>query len=367
MRKYFIDNIRWICILILIPYHTFMIYNAFGEEFYIEGQSIFGTSAFIATLSPWFMPLLFVVAGMSSYYALQKRTSPAYIKERVFKLLIPLFAGVLLVVPAQTFIAERFHNGFTGSYFYQYILFFTGPTDLTGNRGGFTPAHLWFLFYLFVISMVALPIMVAYKKRKERLPTGNMSMIWLLSLFVIPFAMSPILNIGGHSLGGYFAFFMLGYLFLSTECLLEKLDKYRTPLLIVSAICMIGNLFLIYFYVSNSLRFVAPLFVFEMFHAFYGWLAILTILGFGRHYLNVRNKVTDYLSASSFPVYIFHQSWIIVVAYFVFAITGNLLAQIVLIIFASIILTYATYELCKRIPGLRFLFGIKVRQRQSEQ
>ena len=357
MRKHFIDNIRWLCILTLIPYHTFMIYNAFGEAFYIEGQRIFGTSAFIATLSPWFMPLLFVLAGMSSYYALQRRTPSAYAKERVFKLLIPLFAGIILVVPAQTYIAERFHNGFTGSYFYQYILFFTAPTDLSGTRGGFTPAHLWFLLYLFVISMVALPLMNAYKNAKRKLPADKMPLLLLLSLFIMPFAMMPILDIGGHSLGGYFAYFILGYLVLSADRLLEKLDRLRRPLLLAAAICVIGNLFLLYFYLHG--RLAAPIFYFEIFRVFYGWLAILTILGLGRHHLNFRNKTTDYLSASAFPVYIFHQSWIVVLAYFIFAHTGNALAQICLIILTSTLFTYATYEICKRIPGLRVLFGIK--------
>jgi hypothetical protein len=37
---------------------------------------------------------------------------------------------------------------------------------------------------------------------------------------------------------------------LSTDNLLEKLDKYRIYLLVVSAICMIGNLFGFYLYMS---------------------------------------------------------------------------------------------------------------------
>ena len=72
-RKYFIDNIRWICIMMLFPYHTLMIYNAFDENFYIKGQDIIGTSAFMIASYPWFMPLLFVLAGVSSVYALRKR------------------------------------------------------------------------------------------------------------------------------------------------------------------------------------------------------------------------------------------------------------------------------------------------------
>ncbi|MCL2375749.1 MAG: acyltransferase family protein [Firmicutes bacterium] len=337
-----------------------MIYNAFGEDFYIEGQSVFGTSAFIATLSPWFMPLLFALAGISSYYALQKRTPLAYTKERILKLLIPLIAGILLVVPAQTYIAERFHNGFTGSYFYQYVLFFTSTTDLTGTRGGFTPAHLWFILFLFVISMIALPIMIFCKKKK--INTGKTPMVLLISMFILPFVLTPILDVG-HSLGRYFGYFILGYLFLSADDLLEKLDKYRFPLLIIATVCMVGNLMLFTFYLYGSLN--APQFVFDIFSNFYGWVAILAILGLGRRYFNFKNKITNYLASSSFPVYIFHQSWVIVVAYWIFMLTENTFAQIVLIILVSFILTYATYEICNRIPVLRLLFGIKPKNNTS--
>lgn len=35
MRKHYIDNLRWSILLILIPYHTAMAWNAWGEPFYI--------------------------------------------------------------------------------------------------------------------------------------------------------------------------------------------------------------------------------------------------------------------------------------------------------------------------------------------
>lgn len=82
------------------------------------------------------------VAGISSCYALRKRTPREYVKERVLRLLVPLLAGVALLVPIQTYVAEVFHNGYGGGYLAQYVLFFTKPTDLTGYHGGFTPAHL---------------------------------------------------------------------------------------------------------------------------------------------------------------------------------------------------------------------------------
>jgi len=340
----------------LFPFHIFRIYNSFMEGFYVEGQDVILTTGFIVAVSPWFMPLLFVIAGISSAYALNKKTNGAYIKERIYKLLIPLIVGILLVVPAQTYFAERFHNGYTGGYFYQYVLFFTGPTDLTGYRGGFTPAHLWFILYLLVISIVALPIMSAYKNSKRKIAPEKISM-WLLPLFfTAPLLMNPILNFG-LSVGEYFAFFMLGYFILSNDLLIQKLDKYRFSLLLVSIALMVihASAWLLQLYGIFEL----PQIAMRTFSSLYGWLAVLTILGLGNHYLNFRNKWTNYLSVSSFPVYIFHQTWIIAVAYFIILTIDNVPLQMSLILLASSLLTYATYELFKRMPYIRFLFGIK--------
>ncbi len=357
VRKYYIDNIRWLCILLLFPYHTFMIYNSFGENFYIKGPDVISTTGFIIATSPWFMPLLFVIAGISSAYALQKKTADQYRKERIYKLLIPFLFGLLLIVPAQTYFAERFHNQYAGGYLQQYILFFTKPTDLTGNTGGFTPAHLWFILYLFNISLVALPIMVAYQSARKKLQPNKLSILSVLSMFIIPLAMTPILDIGGKSFGEFFSFFMLGYLLLSNEELLLKLDQHRFVLLIISAICMVGRLALWVLWWRNIYQ--APQIAFDVFTSLYGWSAVLCILGLGRHYLNFRNKLTDYLSASSFPVYLFHQTWLIAVAYYVVAFVHSIAIQMLLIMLISLMLTYATYEVCRRIPITRFLFGIK--------
>lgn len=323
----------------------------------MEGQDVIATTGFILATSPWFMPLLFVIAGISSAYALNKRTNRAYVKERIYKLLIPLIAGILLVVPAQTFFAERFHNGFTGGYLYQYILFFTSPTDLTGYRGGFTPAHLWFILFLLVISIIALPIMSIYKNSKRKISPEKIP-IWILTLLgIIPLLMNPILNFGGMSVGTYFAYFMLGYLILSCDKLIQKLERYRLPLMFISIACMVAHVgaWLLQLYGVIEL----PLIATQVFMTIYGWLAILAIFGFGNRHLNFRNEKTDYLSASAFPVYIFHQSWIIAVAYFILLAVDNVLLQMGLILVVSVFLTYATYELVKRIPYVCFLFGIK--------
>lgn len=73
-RKNYIDNIRNITILMLFPFHTLMIWNDFGSKFYIwQGDNrVFST--LIVLINPYFMPILFVIAGMSARYALEKRS-----------------------------------------------------------------------------------------------------------------------------------------------------------------------------------------------------------------------------------------------------------------------------------------------------
>lgn len=355
MRKYYIDNLRWIFVLLLFPYHTFMVYNSFGEGFYVKGVDIPQTTGFIAATWPWFMPLLFVIAGISSAFALQNRSPAQYVKERISKLLIPLIAGILILIPVQTFFAEKFHNGYTGGYFQQYILFFTKPTDLTGYTGGFTPGQLWFILYLFVISIIALPIMSTYHKSAKKFPVHNIPMLILLTLFILPLLGALILDIGGKSLGEYFAYSILGYFVLSDENILENLDKYRFALFTVSVFSMV----LILLCWCGILS-VIPDIIYDIFSRFYAWTSILAIIGLGRHYLNYRNKITDYFSKSSFSVYIFHQTWIVMAAYYTLMITKNIFIQIIIILITSILATFISYELCKRMRITRFLFGIKM-------
>ena len=83
IRKHYIDNLRWIILLILIPYHTAQAWNVWGEPNYIFFEGNRPISSIVVFFSPYFMPLLFVFAGISTKHALQKRTYKEYLMERV--------------------------------------------------------------------------------------------------------------------------------------------------------------------------------------------------------------------------------------------------------------------------------------------
>ena len=102
-----------------------------------------------------------------------------------------------------------------------------------------------------------------------------------------------------------------------------------------------------------------PGIVLDIFSRFYSWITILALLGLFRRYLNYKNNITEYFSKSSFAVYFFHQTWIIVFAYYTFMFTDNPLIQMLVILITSVIATFVSYELCKRTSITRFIFGIR--------
>ncbi len=55
------------------------------------------------------MPLLFVLAGISTKFALQKRASKEYIIERVKRLFIPFLFGTIVLMSIMAYIADKFN------------------------------------------------------------------------------------------------------------------------------------------------------------------------------------------------------------------------------------------------------------------
>ena len=106
------------------------------------------------------MPLMFMLVGVSASFSLKKRGNAAFIKERLKRLGIPLLAGIIFINPILSYVADKTHNGYEGSYFDHYLVYFTKITDLTGYDGGFTLGHFCFLAVLILISCVSCGIVV---------------------------------------------------------------------------------------------------------------------------------------------------------------------------------------------------------------
>lgn len=359
MRKYYIDNIRILCILLLFPFHTCMIFNTFKEPFYVFSTPVTIFSQFVTVVYPWWMTLLFTIAGISSAYALKKRSGKEYAKERVFKLLIPLLFGMVIIIPVQAYIADVFHNGYASGYFQHYRVFFTKFTDLTGYDGGFTPGHTWFMLYLLVISMISLPIMLWYSKRDKKIHGSKITMPMLLPMFLLILLMTPVIELGGKSIGEALACFLIGFFILSLDEVQNKLMKYRIAL----GISWVGFMALRSIMSLNNFGYEL---IWDIEQRMLTWVGILAILGLGKKYLSFNNKFTRYFSPAAFPVYFFHQSILVVIAFYVLRFTNIISLQFTLILLMSFGVTLLCYEIFRRFSVTCFMFGIKASENKSK-
>lgn len=357
-RKYYIDNLRILCILLLFPFHAAMCFNSFGDGFYVHGNSSMALSSIIIVTFPWWMALLFVISGMSSAYAMKSRSLKQYLKERVLRLFVPLIFGLMLVIPAQTYIADIWNNGYTGGYFEHYKVFFTRLTDWSGNDGCFTPGNLWFILYLFVFSVLFAPLFYWYKNSNHKIKTQKLNII-MIALLVIPLSLiSRLGDIGGKSIGDYGFCFLIGFFIIAEENVQKLLKKYWLPLTVIWLVFMAVRVLMWCNDVKGDI-------IWYLNYHFFEWSGILACLGLGRKFLSAKTKLTEYFTKASFPMYVIHQTILVATAYFMIKWFDIVAVSYVLIVFVSLVLTVFVYEIFKRISVFRFMFGIKNNIKES--
>jgi hypothetical protein len=161
-RRYDLDWLRVIVFGLLIFYHIGMFFVPWG--WHIKNDNIYDWLQIpMLFLNQWRLPVLFVISGMGTRYALSYRNWKTFLSERGSRLLIPLLFGSLVVVAPQVYI-ERIVNGVDfSSYLDFYPHFFEGIYP-TGNLSWH---HLWFLPYLLVYSIILTPVFIYLRNKPE--------------------------------------------------------------------------------------------------------------------------------------------------------------------------------------------------------
>ena len=77
-RKHYLDHLRTAAVLMLFPYHTFMIYNNWGENWYIHGKDLLAPSLINQLNWLWMMPLILLSSITMTYltYEAARRAAP---------------------------------------------------------------------------------------------------------------------------------------------------------------------------------------------------------------------------------------------------------------------------------------------------
>lgn len=353
MRKIYIDNIRWITVVIVVIYHVIYMFNGVSTAGIIgpfsnnQPQDIFQYIVY-----PWFMLLLFVVSGMSARFELNNVTVKEFIRKRTRKFLVPSTLGLLVWGWAL-----GYYNMMISGAFEQMsavpgpVLFLIMCVSGTGV--------LWYIQMLWFFSLL---LILIRKIEKDKLwnVCGKAGVVTALALSLVIFGSAQILNtplIVVYRFGIYGTGFLIGYFVFSHD---EVMDRLENNWILLSVLAVISCIIFVFMYWGQPYpdHVVLDTFVCNM----YAWLGTLGVLAFMKKWGNFENSFSDWMKKQSYGLYVFHYFPLAVSAWYLTQyVTG--MAPFMIYIFVALAAFAGSFILniiISRIPLIRwFILGIR--------
>jgi len=313
------------------------------------------------------LPILFFISGVGTVILLSKITVKKFAIDKMLRLFIPLVVGSLLIIPPQSYIENI-------SEFQSYWQAFPILTLK------FETNHLWFIEYLIVFAFFAIPInmvlstqlgsmIIGLIEKLSRYKLGLYGLVVLLIAVKLYFSLNfpsddnKVENLSSSTF--YLFFFIAGMVFIRSKNIWQAIGKqryYNLLLLLFSTIVFYG------YYYSPDL---SPYLSIEMRWAIWwlvcclvAWSALLTILGYAQFYFTNSPTWLRLSNELIYPFYIFHQTVIVVIGYFVITWQTSIPIKIMALFFLSFAVTAVIcLFIVKPFNIFRFLFGLKPLQK----
>ncbi len=375
-RRYELDWLRVLAILAIFCFHSTRFFDP--SDWHVKNRTTYpGMELAAAIVLNWIMPLIFVISGASTYYALGKRGGGVFLKDRSLRLLVPLIVGIFTHSIWQIYLDRVTHHQFTGSFIEFIPHYFEGMYGFGGNFA-WMGMHLWYLGILFVFSVLFLPLFLWLRQGSgQRLLdwlSGALAFpggVYLLALpvmatlaFVNPHTFLGARNFGGWSVSGYIPVFLAGFLVVSGERLYDSVRRLRWVSLVAAGVL---TAVMAVIYAQRGEPVYGTPYYTRLF-AVYGlmsWCWILGFMGFAAQHLRFANPFLAYANEAVLPFYILHQTVLLTVGYWVVRWSIPDLLKWLTIAGLSLAICLALYEfLIRRYNVLRFLFGMKSQPRQ---
>ena len=374
-RYHFLDWVRIIAFFLLILYHVGMYYVTWGWHVKSPDASD-AIEPLMMLSSPWRLSLLFLVAGAASSCMLARLAPLAFLRKRSWRLLVPLLFGMLVVVPPQSYCEVIEKLGYRGSYLDFMRLYVSGYHGFCQDGCLILPTwnHLWFVAYLWVYSALLALVIAALGARFERLAghLGRLLSGW--KIVVLPAAVLALARIlmlerfpTTHALvddwymhAHYVTVFLLGALLARVPAFWARVEALRWTALAI-ALGGWALMTIVYALPDDAIAgrpWEAVIYPLRAVVALECWCAILATCGFARRHLDRDGPARRYLTEAVFPVYILHQTVIVVLAHALKPLHRPAALEAGLLVVLTTLLCFGGFEIVRRVAVLRPLFGL---------
>lgn len=385
-RRYDIDWLRVLAMATVFVFHNVRFFDSM--DWHVKDtHRTFAADVIIYFVFLWIMPLFFLLAGAGSRFALESHSGRHFVWQRFKRLIIPFIFGVFVLTPPQVYMEWLTHSSFHESFVQFYPQFFTHRLrSFHWNFGwlfGQWGYHLWFLGFLFVFSVLGLPLFSLLRRAASQSLISRLAGlcdrqggIFLLAapLAIIQMALRAAFD--DYLLWADFFYWLLiffyGYLIYSHERFMQAAASQRVAALVVG-ILSFASLLATYYagYLETWLRhpsYTPGYMLFQILWTLDTWAWLVFILGMGIRFLNFRSEKLSYANEAVLPFYVLHQPIILGVGFFVVRWQVSIPVKYVIIATSSFVIIMALYELLiRRTSALRFLFGMAPKKSTSSR
>jgi peptidoglycan/LPS O-acetylase OafA/YrhL len=375
-RCFYLDWLRFFAVLGVFLIHVAEPFTPYGPLKNDRTSMAMTVSA--GFLFFWIMPLFFFLAGASAKFALDVRTSLQFLRERFLRLIIPYIAGVLILIPPMVYITGLSHSWIHCSFLAYYPQFFknlnfVGSLGFLSTLGG----HLWFLPFLFLISLLTLNLFLYLRTPSGQTPISKIASLCerygLLTLFIIPVVLIHLAfkvgfgTYGWRNLLYFLPFYVLGFVVFSNKRFAQMIERKTLTALLVGILCFA---FLATIYVAGfgekletNPSWSALFVLYSVIRSLNVLAWIFFVMGIGIKFMNRTNSFYGYAVEIVLPFYILHYAVIRLVTFYVVRWHTGIAVKFLSLAVASLILIIVLYDvLIRRLNIMRFLFGMKIRR-----
>ncbi|ESQ74994.1 acyltransferase family protein [Asticcacaulis sp. AC402] len=383
-RRYDLDWLRIIAFGLLIFYHIGMFYVTWGWHVKSDHASP-AIEPLMLVVNPWRLDLLFFISGVATRFLADKM--PARLLgwklagSRFNRLFWPLVFGMVVIVAPQAFYEIKTDLNYTGSYLEFWGRYLTGYNKWCDQEGCLivpTWNHLWYVAYLLAYSLIFAFLWPLLKRIPmawaKTLPAWvylavPAAFYWFCNGYLEPRFEETHAFIDDWALHAIsFGFFMLGTLVAKFDRLFEIARRWRWLNLATGLIAygLVAWLRALYYagQLSLPLEIAFPLgnFIESMQAVF----MMMALLGFARQHLaKADGPIRRTLTEAIFPFYIVHQTLTVVAAYELNRLHWPVPVEAIALIVITFGGCWLSYEIVRRIPPLRPLFGLPLRSRKA--
>lgn len=347
MRKTYLDNIKWITVVLVVIYHVLYMFNSIIQTGLLGAFSeVQYQDAYLYIVYPWFMLLFFTVSGITARYAITSCSNKEFIKKRTRRYIVPTTIGLFVF----WWIMGYYNMAIGGA--------FETMGSVPGPIKFFIMAFsgigvMWYVQMLWIFSLLLVLIRKIEKDRFYNFCAKSNIIVLLLLTFVI-FGAAQILNtpiILVYRFGIYGVGFFIGYFVLSHDEVIEKLQKWWIAL--TAAFVILAVAFTIYFWGQPCFEHVV---LKRLLCNVYAWIAVLAIIAFMSKFGNFESKFTKWMSSRSWGLYLLHYLTIAICGFYMkkYVPTWPPVVFYIACTISGFAGAYVLYAILRRIPFVRW-------------